>query len=150
MMLRWDPFRELDRLTEQAWGNGQRVPRAVPIDAYRRGEHFFIHLDLPGVRASDVELTVEKNVVTVKAERQWHGEEGDELIVAERPYGTFTRQLFLGDNIDAGQLEASFSDGVLTLRAPVAEAAKARRIEISSEGGGAPEPKTIETTSSAA
>ena len=148
MMLRWDPFRELDRLTEQAWANGQRVPRAVPVDAYRRGEHFFIHLDLPGVRPDDVELTVEKNVLTVKAERPWHGEEGDEVIVAERPRGTFTRQLFLGDNLDAGRVEASYDAGVLTLRVPVAEAAKPRRIEISGAGGGESTP--IEATSTAA
>ena len=147
MMLRWDPFRELDRLTEQTWGNGQRAPRAVPIDAYRRGEQFFIHLDLPGVRPDDVELTVEKNVVTVRAERPWSGQEGDEVIVAERPRGTFTRQLFLGDNLDAGRVQASYDSGVLTLTVPVAEAAKPRRIEISG-GEGASTP--IDATSSAA
>lgn len=133
-MLRWDPFRELERLSEQAWGNGARVPRGIPIDAYRRGDRFMVHFDLPGVDPSAIDLTVEKNVVTVTADRGWEPREGDEVLVAERPRGTFTRQLFLGDTLDATNIEASYEQGVLTLSIPVAEAAKPRRVEVSVGG----------------
>lgn len=131
MMLRWDPFRELDRLTEAAFGDaGGRLDRGIPMDAYRRGETFFCHFDLPGVDADSVELTVEKNVLTLKAERHWTRQEGDEVVVAERPRGTYSRQLFLGDNLDLGRIEASYDQGVLTLAIPVAEEAKPRKVDI--------------------
>lgn len=136
-MLRWDPFRELERLSDQAWGNGARVPRGIPIDAYRRGDRFVVHFDLPGVDPSAIELTVEKNVVTVTSERNWDPREGDEVLIAERSRGTFTRQLFLGDTLDASRIEASYDQGVLTLTIPVAEAAKPRRVEVSVGAAGA-------------
>jgi HSP20 family protein len=94
------------------------------------GDQFFVHLDLPGVRPDDVQLTVERNVVAIRAERRSPRQEGDELLIDERPQGTFTRQLFLGENLDSGKLEASYDMGVLTLRIPVAEEAKPRRIPI--------------------
>jgi HSP20 family protein len=102
----------------------------MPMDAYRRGEDFFVHLDVPGINPSSIEVSAERNVLVVKAQRSWQRREGDEWLVAERPQGTYTRQLFLGDTLDADRIEASYHDGVLTLRIPVAERAKPRRIEV--------------------
>ena len=143
MLMRFDPFRELDRLTTQTF----RAP-SMPMDAYRRGHEFFVHFDLPGIDADSLDLTIEKNVVTVKAERAWPREQGDDVVVAERPQGTFSRQLFLGDNLDAEQLRASYDNGVLTLTIPVAEKAKPRRVEVSSSGTNGQ--KTIEASSTEA
>jgi HSP20 family protein len=123
-------------------GSG-RGPRSMPMEAYRRGDQFFIHLDLPGVNPDDVQLTVERNVVAVRAERRSLWQEGDEVLVDETPQGSFGRQLFLGDNLDAGRLEASFDQGILTLMIPVAEQAKPRRIEIGVRSQG---PQPVETT----
>jgi HSP20 family protein len=128
--MRTDPFREFDRLTQQLFNASQR-PTAMPIDAYRKDDWFYVHFDLPGVRADDVELTVERNVLTVRAERTGASDDGVELIAAERPQGMFTRQLFLGDTLDTEKLEADYDAGVLTVRLPVAEEAKPRRVEIS-------------------
>jgi HSP20 family protein len=144
-VLRFDPFQEFDRLSRQMLGSG-RGPRSMPMEAYRRGEQFFIHLDLPGVNPDDVQLTVERNVVSVRAERRSLYREGDEVLVDETPQGTFGRQLFLGDNLDAGQLEASFDQGILTLTIPVAEQAKPRRIEIGVRSQG---PQPVEASGSA-
>jgi HSP20 family protein len=136
-VLRFDPFRDVDRLTEQVLSAGLRgAPRSVPMDAYRRGDQFLIHLDLPGVDPDAIELTVEQNVLTIRAERRFESEEGDELTISERPQGTFTRQLLLGQSLDADRLEADYDQGVLTLRIPVAEAAKPRRVQITKSGGG--------------
>src|SRR5688500_15365990 len=121
--MRTDPFRELDRLTEQVMGTRSR-PAAMPIDAYRKGDSFLVEFDLPGVDANSIELTVERNVLTVHAERA-RADAGDvEMIISERPQGTFSRQLFLGETLDADKLEASYNAGVLKLRIPVAERAK--------------------------
>ena len=138
MLMRTDPFRELDRLTQQLFGqNGTwSRPAVMPMDAYRAGEQFIVHFDLPGVDPSSVELNVERNVLTVKAERVPSYGDDVELQVAERPRGVFSRQLFLGDTLDADHVEASYDAGVLTLRIPIAEKAKPRKIEIT--GGGAP------------
>ena len=135
-VLRFDPFQEFDRLSRQMLGSG-RGPRSMPMDAYRRGDQFFIHLDLPGVNPDDVQLTVERNVLAIRAERRPLWQEGDDVLVDETPQGVFSRQLFLGDNLDAGRLEASFDQGILTLTIPVAEQARPRRIEISAKPGGA-------------
>jgi HSP20 family protein len=132
MLMRTDPFRELDRLTEQLFGTVAR-PVAMPIDAYREDDWFYVNVDLPGVDPDSIDLTVDQNVLTVKAERPTAGKDV-ELVVAERPHGTFTRQLFLGDTLDTGKLEAEYDAGVLTLRVPVAEQAKPRRISVSSSG----------------
>ena len=129
MLMRTDPFRDLDRLTQQVFGTATR-PAAMPIDAYRRGEEFVVELDLPGVQPDSIDLTVEKNVLTVHAERRRDDTEGVELLVGERPHGTFSRQLFLGDTLDTDAIQADYVDGVLTLRLPVAEKAKPRRVEI--------------------
>ena len=136
-VMRFDPFRDFDRLVaEQMFSAGLRgAPRSVPMDAYRRGEQFLVHLDLPGVDPDAIELTVEQNVLTIKAERRFEPVEGDELVITERPQGTFTRQLMLGESLDTDSLEADYDQGVLTLRIPVAEAAKPRRVEITKSGG---------------
>ena len=130
MLLRFDPFRELDRLSEEALGGRQRSS-VVPLDAYREGEKFFVRVDLPGVDPASIDLTVEKNVLTLRAERPFTGTEGQEWVVAERAHGTFTRQLFLGDTLDAGAMSARYEHGVLFLEIPVAERAKPRKIQVS-------------------
>ena len=135
-VLRFDPFQEFDRLSRQMLGGG-RGPRSMPMEAYRRGDQFYVHLDLPGVNPDDLQLTVERNVVAVRAERRPFWQQGDEVLVDETPQGSFSRQLFLGDNLDAGRLEASYDQGILTLTIPVAEQAKPRRVEISAKPGGA-------------
>ncbi len=129
MLMRTDPFRDLDRLAQQVLGTAAR-PAAMPIDAYRQNDAFVIELDLPGVDAGSIDLTVEKNVLTIHAERKRSIGEDTELVVGERPYGVFSRQLFLGESLDAEQLSANYADGVLTLRVPVAEKAKPRRVEV--------------------
>jgi HSP20 family protein len=128
-LMRFDSFRDFDRLAEQMLGTTTR-PRTMPLAAWRRKDEFFVHIDLPGVRRDDVELTVERNVVTVRAERRPEYEEGDEVIVDERPLGTFTRQLFLGDNLDANKLSADYDRGLLMLTIPVSEESKPRRIPL--------------------
>ena len=144
MLMRFDPFRELDRLAEQTLG-GTRQP-TMPMDAYRRGDHFVVHFDLPGVEPSSIDLTVEKNVLTVSAERRWEPAEGNQVVVAERPQGRFSRQLFLGEGLDADGIEASYDGGVLTVQVPVAEQAKPRKVQVTSTGSSA----AIETGSTAA
>jgi HSP20 family protein len=135
MLMRTDPFRELDRFTQQLLGQTGTWsrPAVMPMDAYRDGEQFVVHFDLPGVDPSSVDLNVERNVLTVKAERVPSYGEQVELQVAERPCGVFTRQLFLGDTLDANRIEASYDAGVLTLRIPIAEKAKPRKIEITGD-----------------
>lgn len=129
MLMRTDPFRDFDRLAQQVLGTPTR-PAAMPIDAYRKGDEFVVEFDLPGVDASSIELTVEKNVLTVHAERRRGDLEGIEMLVGERPQGTFSRQLFLGESLDTDRIEATYTDGVLSLRLPVAERAKPRKVPI--------------------
>ncbi|GHF21416.1 hypothetical protein GCM10017786_64240 [Amycolatopsis deserti] len=136
MLMRTDPFRELDRLTQQVFGQGPGTwsrPAVMPMDAYRAGDEFVVVFDLPGVEPDAIDLDVERNVLTVKAERR-PSATGDnvEMQVAERPLGVFSRQLFLGDTLDTDNIKASYEAGVLTLRIPVAEAAKPRKIAIES------------------
>jgi HSP20 family protein len=133
MLMRTDPFRELDRVTQQMFGSTSR-PAAMPIDAYRQGDHFVVNFDLPGVEPSSIDLTVEKNVLTVHAERTRPEGDATELLIAERPHGTFSRQLFLGDALDTDRIDADYTNGVLTVRVPVAERAKPRRVTITSDG----------------
>ena len=134
MLMRTDPFRELDRLTDAMWGSRTR-PAAMPMDAYRDNDTFVIHLDLPGVATDSIDLTVEQNVLTVHAERKPPQGESTERVVAERPYGVFSRQVFLGETLDADKLSASYDAGVLTISLPIAEKAKPRRIEVSQGEG---------------
>ncbi|USQ76145.1 Hsp20/alpha crystallin family protein [Ornithinimicrobium cryptoxanthini] len=133
MLMRTDPFRDLDRLTEAMLGTRGR-PAVMPMDAYRDNDHFVIHLDLPGVSTDSIDLTVEQNVLTVHAERKPQAE-GNERIVAERPHGMFSRQVFLGDTLDADNLTADYDAGVLTIKLPVAEKAKPRKVEITGGQG---------------
>jgi HSP20 family protein len=133
MLMRTDPFRELDRLTQQVFGTAAR-PAFMPMDAWRDGDTFHIEFDLPGVRADSIDLDVERNVLTVRADRP--ARDGNiELIAAERPSGVFSRQLILGDNVDLNKISASYHDGVLSLEAPVAEQAKPRKIAVEAVDG---------------
>lgn len=130
MLMRTDPFRELDRLSQQVLGNGTLArPSAMPLDAWREGDVFIVEFDLPGVGMDSIDLDVERNVVTVKAERA-PLDEKREMLAAERPRGVFSRQLVLGDNLDTARIEATYDGGVLTLRIPVAEKAKPRKISV--------------------
>jgi HSP20 family protein len=134
MLMRTDPFRELDRLTQQMFGTEGTIarPSVMPMDAWRDGDTFHVEFDLPGVDADSIDLDVERNVVTVRAERAPRASDA-ELIAAERPRGVFSRQLVLGDNLDTDHITASYDDGVLTLGIPVAEQAKPRKIAVSSK-----------------
>ncbi len=139
MLMRFDPFRELDRLTQFS------VPQrpALPIDAVRRGDEFVLAFDLPGVDPGSIDLTVEKNVLTVRAERHWERTEGDEVLMSERHHGSLTRQLFLSEGLDTETIRASYEHGVLRVTIPVAERAKPRKVEIEA-GAGAQEVHQIE------
>lgn len=132
MLIRTDPFRELDRLTQQVFGTAAR-PAAMPMDAWQEDGEFVVAFDLPGVMPDKVDLNVERNVLTVRAERQDPTQPNVELVVAERPRGVFSRQLILGDTLDTEKIKASYDAGVLTLRIPVREQAKPRKIEIESQ-----------------
>lgn len=126
MLMRFDPFREMDRLVQGSW-----VTRnAVPLDVYRRGEEFVVRVDLPGIDPSSIDLSVEKNVLTISAERSWAPSDGDEVLVSERPQGSFTRRLFLGEGLATEKIQAHSDNGVLTIVLPVAESAKPRKVEI--------------------
>ena len=127
MLMRTDPFREVDRLAQQMFGAIR--PAAMPMNAYRKGDTFFVALDIPGAAQESIDLTVEQNVLTVRAERKGL-DAVDEVLVSECPAGTFTRQIFLGDTLDSENIEADYTAGVLTLSIPVQEAAKPRRVEI--------------------
>ncbi|MFD7708090.1 Hsp20/alpha crystallin family protein [Streptomyces sp. NPDC059785] len=129
MLMRTDPFRDMDRLAQQVFGAAR--PAVMQMDAYRAGDDFIVHFDLPGIDPETIDLDVERNVLNVRAERRSPAPEGAELIAAERPTGSFSRQLFLGDTLDADRIDASYEAGVLTLRIPVAEKAKPRKIQIS-------------------
>jgi len=136
MLMRTDPFRELDRLTQQVFGADGTLarPSAMPMDAWREGDVFMVEFDLPGVDPVSIDLDIERNVVTVRAERA--GRSSDvEMLAAERPRGVFSRQLVLGENLDTEKITASYDAGVLTLQIPVAEQAKPRKISINSNSG---------------
>ena len=131
MLMRTDPFRDLDRLTQQVFGpNGTLArPSVMPMDAWRDGDTFHVEFDLPGVNRDSIDIDVERNVVTVKAERPARASDA-ELVAAERPRGVFSRQLVLGDNLDTERIEATYDTGVLTLSIPVAEKARPRKVEV--------------------
>lgn len=143
MLMRFDPFRELDRLTQETFGSLGRTS-LMAMDAYREGDHFVVNFDLPGVDPASIDLTVEQNVLSVTAGRDWQPAEGQQVVASERPQGRFSRQLFLGESLDAEHISASYHNGVLSLTLPVAEEAKPRKVEITIGGG---EGKAIETNS---
>ena len=134
MLMRTDPFRELDRVAQQVFGTNAR-PAAMPMDAYRRGDEFVALFDLPGCDSGSIDLTVERNVITVHAERRRPGAEDVEMLIGERPAGTFSRQLLLAETLDTEHIKADYRDGVLELRIPVKEQAKPRRVDISTSAG---------------
>jgi HSP20 family protein len=133
MLMRTDPFRDLDRFTHQVLGTAAR-PAAMPMDAWREGEEFVVEFDLPGINEDSLELDIERNVVTVRAQRP-DVDPGQEMLATERPRGVFSRQLVLGDNLDTDQIAASYDGGVLRLRIPAAEKAKPRKIAIGHSNG---------------
>lgn len=132
-VLRFDPFgdpiRQMDRLTNQLL-SGTRTPASLPMDVWRAGQEFHVALDLPGVDPSSVDITMERGVVTIQADRQQQYRQDDQVLLAERPQGEFTRQLMLGDGVDQENLQADYRDGVLYLTIPVAEQAQPRRIQV--------------------
>jgi len=128
MLMRFDPFRELDRLTDGTVGN--RRSALMGMDAYRQGDHVTVHFDLPGVDPDSIDVTVEKNQLTVRAERVWEPADDMQVIASERPQGTFSRSLFMGENLDLDNIEAGYDNGVLTLTVPVADQAKPRKISV--------------------
>ncbi|MBJ7907296.1 MULTISPECIES: Hsp20/alpha crystallin family protein [unclassified Streptomyces] len=130
MLMRTDPFRELDRIVDRVWGTAAR-PAGMPMDAWREGDTFVVELDLPGVTPESIDLDVERNVLTVRADRRPAYGENAETVITERPAGTFSRQLFLGETLDSERIDASYEAGVLRLRIPVADQAKPRKIAIS-------------------
>ncbi|MFB6718932.1 Hsp20/alpha crystallin family protein [Kribbella sp. NPDC056345] len=136
MLMRTDPFREFDRLAQQLTTGTWSRPSPMPMDAYRSGDEYVVAFDLPGVTLDAISLDVERNVLTVKAERRPAAvDEGVEMQVAERPLGVFSRQLFLGDTLDADGISAEYDNGVLTLKIPVAARAKPRKISITGRTG---------------
>ena len=128
MLMRTDPFRDLDRFAQQVFGTAAR-PAVMPMDAWREGDEFFVEFDLPGIDANSLDLDIERNVVTVRAERP-AVDPNREMLAAERPRGVFSRQRVLGENLDTDKIEAGYHEGVLRLRIPVAERAKPRKISI--------------------
>lgn len=132
-MLRFDPFRDLDRMAEQLLGapsGTARTPRFMPMDLYRAGDRYVLHADLPGVDPGSIDVNVENNTLTIRAERSAPPDEGVQWIGSERPTGTFQRQLALGEGISTENISATYENGVLTIAIPVAERAKARKVEI--------------------
>jgi len=130
-----DPFRQMDRLTSQLL-SGTRTPMGMPMDVWQTDDGFHVCLDLPGVDPESVDITTERNTLTIKAERRAEYEDGQNVLIAERPQGTFTRQLQLGDTVDTENIQASYSDGVLHLTLPMTQAAQPRRVQVRTEGSG--------------
>ena len=130
-----DPFRQMDRLTNQLL-SGTRTPMGMPMDVWQTENGFHVCLDLPGVDPDSVDITTERNVLTIKAERRAEYQQGENILIAERPQGTFTRQLQLGDTVDTDNIQASYGDGVLHLDLPMTQAAQPRKVQVRTEGGG--------------
>jgi HSP20 family protein len=130
MLMRFDPFRELDRVGQLLGQPGEPRAHTIPMDAYRQGDQLVVNFDIPGVDPEAIDLTVERNVVTLRVERRWQPAEGQEVLINERPQGTFTRELLLGDNLDPENVEASYDNGVLTLMIPVAEQSRPRKVMV--------------------
>jgi len=146
MLMRFDPFRELDRLTNEAFGATLRPP-AMPMDAYREDDRFVVLFDLPGVDPESIDLTVEQNMLTVSADRTWQPTDGQDVVASERPHGHVTRQLYLGEGLDADAATAHHENGVLTVTIPVSAHSQPRKVAI---GGSGQSAKAIETGSAQA
>jgi len=143
-MLQTDPFRDFDTLFQRLSGRAANTTGVMPMDAFRRGSDVWVHIDLPGVKADSLDITVERNVLTIAAERDWQRQEGDQPYFGERYRGSFRRQIQLGEGLDLQHLEADLHDGVLTIRVPVAEQAKPRKVQV---GASRTSPEAIEATS---
>lgn len=137
-MMRFDPFREIDRLTQPLTRN------SIPLDVFRHSDKFVVKVDLPGIDPASLDLSIERNVLSIKAERSWVPAEGDEVLIVERPQGSFTRRLFLSEGLDPERISANYEHGVLTVTVPVAEAAKSRKIEVGI--GGSDDDKVLEVS----
>ena len=135
----FDPFATFDRLFRSAAGPGYRGRESLslPMDVYRKGDEFVVELDIPGVDPQAIDMTVERNMLTVSGEVQSRHDDVDELVVCERPHARFRRQVYLGENLDTENIRASYENGVLTIRIPVSEQKRARKIEVSTEQQGA-------------
>ena len=136
-VLRFDPFRDLDRLTEQLLGapaSSTRVPRFMPMDLFRSGDHYVLLADLPGIDPGSVDVSVDNGTLTIRAERSGRTDESAEWLASERFTGSYMRQLSLGEGIDAERIAATYENGVLTVTIPMAEKAKPRRIRVDSRG----------------
>lgn len=140
MAMQLDPFREFERLTEQMHRGGG----VLAMDAIRSEQDVTVYLDVPGVDPNDLDITVEKNEVTITAERRWSDDGDQRVISSERPQGTFTRRLVLSDSLDMDRLDAHTANGVLTINIPVSEQSKPRKIEVQARDSGN---EAIETTS---
>jgi HSP20 family protein len=137
VVLTFDPFREMDRLASQLMGPSQTAgPRWMPMDLYRSGDHFVLAVDLPGVDPESIDLSVDGNTLTVRAERTIRTDDSVQWLAHERTEGVFQRQVSLGDGLDVGGIRASYENGVLTVTIPVAEQAKPRRIAVDVVGAG--------------
>ncbi len=145
MMIQTDPFRDLDTLFNRFSGRSTNASGVMPMDAFRRGNDVWVHIDLPGVKAEGLDITVERNMLTISAERAWQRQDGDQAYFGERYQGSFRRQIQLGDGLDLEHLEADLHDGVLTVRIPVSERAKPRKVELKPNTTTVPE--SIEATS---
>jgi HSP20 family protein len=130
MLMRFDPWREIDQIADHLLGRSGRLGTIAPIDAYRHGDALVVQVDVPGVDPSTLDVQVERDVLTITGRRTFEPEEGSEVLVAERPHGTFRRQLFLGEGLDLERVEARCVDGVLTLTVPVAAEVRPRHIEV--------------------
>jgi HSP20 family protein len=146
MLIRFDPFREVDRLADEVWGGRRPRSASMPVDLYRDGDRFVALVDLPGVSPETIDITADYNVLTIKADRSETRNEGTESLVTERRSGTFSRQLRLGDGLDVEHVDASYENGVLRVTIPVAEKALPRRIQVSvgSAGANGPVSETAE------
>ncbi|MFE5534785.1 Hsp20/alpha crystallin family protein [Streptomyces sp. NPDC056492] len=136
MLMRTDPFREMDRIVQQLSGTSGTwsKPSVMPMDAYREGEEYVIAFDLPGVSTEAIDIDVERNMLTVKAERRPVAKaDSVKMELSERPLGVFSRQIVLADTLDTERIQADYDAGVLTLRIPIAERAKPRKISIGGE-----------------
>ncbi len=142
MLLQHDPFRDLDRLTQQVFGTVAR-PSTMPLDAWREGDEFVVELDLPGIDPGKLDIDVERNVLTIRAERLSHIPDAADAVAAERPWGVFSRQLVLGDALDTEKVDADYTAGVLRLRIQIAEKAKPRKISIAGQDADKKEAKSI-------
>jgi len=138
-VVRSDPFREIDRFFQQAFGGNGERSWGMPMDAYRKDDRFLLQFDVPGIAPDSVELTVDNNVLIVKATRHAPSmQEGVQPVVTERPWGEFARQVLLGDNLDTGQIQAEYDAGVLTVSIPVAERARPRKIDVTTKSESTP------------